>query len=147
MTFFEGPDMNTHSAWRAAKARPAGDVPRLIQDRGALRRRLGKVQGVELVVRPIVTDATHPVGSREDALADVGNDGVVGPTALPQFIDDRHIVFGDLISIVVPTLAFFTHALGRAVEIASHHVPADPAFCQMIEGGHPAREGEGRFVG
>ena len=27
ITFLEGPDMNTHSAWRAAKARPAGEVP------------------------------------------------------------------------------------------------------------------------
>ena len=35
----------------------------------------------------------------------------------------------------------------RAVEIAGHDVPADPAFCQVIEGGHPARERKRRFVG
>ena len=27
MTCLDGPDMNTHSAWRPAKARPAGEVP------------------------------------------------------------------------------------------------------------------------
>ena len=60
-----------------------GRGSRLVQDRRALRRRLGKVERVELVMRPIVTHPTHPVGSREHALVDVGDDSIVGPAALP----------------------------------------------------------------
>ena len=36
---------------------------------------------------------------------------------------------------------------GRAVEIAGHHVPADPPFGQMVERRHPPRERVGRLIG
>ena len=38
-------------------------------------------------------------------------------------------------------------ALGRAVEIAGHHVPADPPFREMIERRHPPRKSIGRLIG
>ena len=44
-------------------------------------------------------------------------------------------------------LTGLTHAFRRAVEVAGHDVPTDPALGQMIEGGHPARERERRLVG
>jgi hypothetical protein len=109
--------------------------------------RLGKVERVELVVRSIVTHSAHAVRSRKHALIGVSDDSIGGPAALPQFVDDRHIVFGDLVTIVVRALTLFTHAFRCAVEIAGYDVPADPALCQVIEGGHPARERERRFVG
>jgi hypothetical protein len=105
------------------------------------------VERVELVMRSIVTHAANAVRPRELALLDVGNDSIVGPAAFPQPVNDTHIVFGDRITIVVRALTGLTHAFRRAVEIAGHDVPADPALCQVIEGGHPTRERERRFVG
>ena len=62
---------------------PSGRRSGLVEYGRTLRRRFAQVQGVELVVRSVVLNPTHPLGSREDAALGVGDDRVVGPAALP----------------------------------------------------------------
>jgi hypothetical protein len=69
-----------------------------------LRRRFAQVQGVKLVVRSVVLNPTHPLGSGEDAAPGVGNDRVVGPAARPELINDFHVVFCHGIALVMRSL-------------------------------------------
>ncbi len=131
----------------SCESAPGGRRSGLVEYRRALRRRLAQVQGVELIVRPIVLNPTHALGSREDTAFGVGDDRIVSPAAFPQLIDDLHVVFCDSVALVMWSLPVVPRPLRRAVEIAGHHVPPDPAVGQMIERRHSPREGKRRFIG
>ena len=72
---------------------------------------------------------------------------VVLPAAFPELVDHLHIFVGDVVAVVMPGLLVLAGGLGRAVEIAGHHVPADPPFGEVVERRHPPRERIGRLVG
>ena len=84
------------------------------------------MQRVEAVVLAIVVNPAHAVGAGEDAGRCVGDDGIVAPGALPELVDDLHVVLGLRVAVVMRLLAVAAHALGGAVEIAGDDVPADP---------------------
>jgi hypothetical protein len=98
---------------------------RLKQQRGTLRRRLGEVDRVALVVGPIMPDGVNARG--------VGHDRVVVPALLPELVNHGHAVFRDIIAKVVRGLLFPSRPARRAIEIAGDDVPADTTFGQMIE--------------
>ena len=147
MILADGPDMNTHSAcWRGelpAARRGAG----LIQHRRALRRRLAEMNGVEPVIVALVLDAMHLRRIGEDAARAIAQHRVVLPASFPELVDQLHIFVGDVVAVVMRGLLVLAGAAGGAVEIAGHHVPADPALGQMIERRHSPRERIGRLIG
>jgi hypothetical protein len=77
----------------------------------------------------------------------VAQHGTVLPARLPQLVDDRHEFVGSVVPPVVVGLGGQPHAARRAVEIAGHDVPADPAAGQVVKRRHAAGEQIGRFVG
>ena len=81
----------------------------------------------------------------EHAAGAVAQHRIVFPASLPELVDHLHIFVGDLVAVVVRGLLVLAGAAGGAVEIAGHHVPADPALGQMVERRHPPRERVGRL--
>ena len=119
----------------------------LIQHRRALRRRLAEVNGVDAVVFSFVPDPMHLGRVREDSPRPIAQGRVVLPASFPELVDHLHIFVGDVVTVVMRGLPVLAGASGRAVEIAGHHVPADPALGQMVERRHSSRESIGRLVG
>ena len=117
----------------------------LVQHRRPLRRRLAEMNGVEPVVASLVLDAMHFRRIGKDAARAVAQHGVVLPASFPELVDQLHIFIRDLVAVVMRGLLVLAGAAGGAVEIAGHHVPADPAFGQMIQRRHPARKRVGRL--
>ena len=89
----------------------------------------------------------HLGGIGENPARAIAQRGVVLPAAFPELVDHLHIFVGDVVAVVMPGLLVLAGGLGRAVEIAGHHVPADPPFGEMVERRHPPRERIGRLVG
>jgi hypothetical protein len=52
----------------------------------------------------IMVDFADPFGSGEYPLPRICNDGVVGPTPFPQFIDHLYVIFGGGIAVIVLAL-------------------------------------------
>src|SRR6185436_4997700 len=123
----------------------------LIQHRRPLRRRLAEMNGVEPVVGALVLNAMYFGRIGKNAARAVAQHGVVFPASFPEFVDQLHIFIRDLVAVVMRGLLVLAGAAGSAVEIAGHHVPADPAFGQMIERRHPSgkrvRRLEGEIAG
>ena len=117
----------------------------LIQHRRALRRRLAQVNGIEPVVVSLVLDAMHLRRIGEDAARAIAQHRVVLPASFPELVDHLHIFVGDIVAVVMRGLLVLAGAAGGAVEIAGHHVPADPALGEMVERRHPPRERVGRL--
>ena len=120
---------------------------RLIQYRRALRRRLGQVDRVHRMVRAGMVDGANPLWPGEHPRRPVAHHGVVRPASLPQSIDRRHVVVGDVVAVVVGSLRWPAIGPRGAVEIARHDVPSDPSARQVVKRGHAACEGEWRLVG
>src|SRR2546429_7373009 len=59
---------------------------------------------------------------------------IIRPAAFPEPVDDLHVFVGDLVAPVMARLCAEAHAGGGAVEIAGDDVPADPPFCQVVQG-------------
>ena len=119
----------------------------LIQHRRPLRRRLAEMNGVEPVVASLVLDPMHFRRIGENAARAVAENGVVLPASFPELVDQLHIFVRDLVAVVMRGLLVLAGAAGGAVEIAGHHVPADPAFGQVIERRHSAGKRVGRLEG
>ncbi len=83
----------------------------------------------------------------KDAARTVAQNGVVLPASFPQLVDQLHIFVRDLVAVVMRGLLVLAGAARRAVEIAGHHVPADPALGQVIERRHPSGKRVGRLEG
>ena len=132
---------------RRGKLAAAGRRAGLIQHRRPLRRRLGQVNCVDLIVAAVMPHAMDLGGIGEDAVGLVAPHGAVFPARLPQLVDDRHVFVGGVVPPVVVGLGRQPHAARRAVEIAGHDVPADPAAGQVVERRHAAGEQIGRLVG
>ncbi len=118
---------------------------RLVQHRRALRRRLGQVDRVKLVVRPVVPHAMNPVRIGKDPALPVAQHGAVLPASLPQLVDHLHVVLGHGIARVVAGLLALAHALRGAVQVAGDDVPADAPVGQMVQRRHAAGERIGRL--
>src|SRR5215831_8687756 len=80
----------------AAATRRAG----LVQHRRPLPRRLGQVNGIHVIARPVMLHAVDFGGIGEDTVLLVAPHGAVFPARLPQLIDDGHVLVGG----VVPTI-------------------------------------------
>src|SRR5260370_17489754 len=119
------------TAWRGAG---------LIKHRGALRRRLAQVDRIDAVVVSLVPDTMHLRRVGENASCAISQRRVVLPASLPELVDHFHIFVGDIVTVVMRGLLVLAGAARCAVEIAGHHVPADPPVCQMIECRHPPSE-------
>ena len=119
----------------------------LIQHRRALRRRFAQVNGVDAVIVSLVPDAMHLRRIGEDAARAIAQRRIVLPASFPELVDHLHIFVGDVVAVVMRGLLVLAGAFGRAVEIAGHHVPADPPLGQMVERRHPPRERIGRLIG
>ncbi len=117
----------------------------LIQHRRALRRRLAQMNGIEPVIGAFVLDAMHLGGIGKNAARAIAQHGAILPAAFPELVDQFHIFVGDLVAVVMRGLLVLAGAARGAVEIAGHHVPADPALGQVIERRHPPRERIGRL--
>ena len=105
------------------------------------------MNGVDLIMVALVPDTMHFRGVREDAARAVAQRRVVFPAAFPELVGHFHIFVGDVVTVVMRGLLVLAGAFGRAVEIARHHVPADPSLGQMIQRRHPPRERIRRLVG
>ena len=70
---------------------------------------------------------------------------VVFPASFPELVDQLHIFVRDVVAVVMRGLLVLAGAARGAVEIAGHHVPADPAFGEVIERRHPPRKRVGRL--
>ncbi len=81
----------------------------------------------------------------KDPARAVAQHGLVLPASLPELVDQLHIFVRDLVAVVMRGLLVLAGAAGGAVEIAGHHVPADPAFGEVIERRHPPRKRVGRL--
>jgi hypothetical protein len=127
----------------AARGRAAG----LVEDGGALPGGLGQVGPRDLVVAAGVVDVVHLGRVGVDPALAVLHDGVVLPGALPQLVEDLQVLVGDLVAVVVVDLVLEAEVACRVGEVGGHHVPGDPAAGQVVEGAHPAGEGERRLVG
>ena len=127
----------------AAAGRRAG----LIQHRRPLRRRLGQVDRIHLVVSAVMPHAMDLGRIGENSIGLVAQHRAVFPAGLPQLVDDRHVFVGGVVAAVVVGLGRQSHAARRAVEIAGDDVPADPAAGQVVERRHAPGEQIGRFVG
>jgi hypothetical protein len=138
--------MNTPSAWRPAKARPAADVPGLIKHRRALARRLAKKDSGNRIVPALVADRMHLRRIGVSAGRAIVNDGVVLPATLPELVDDLHELFGDGVALVMGYLIVAAEVARSAVERRSDDVPADPAVGQMVQGRHLTRKQTRQFV-
>ncbi len=119
----------------------------LVEHRRALRRRLRQMDRVEPVVGALVLHTVHLRRIGEDAARDVADRGVVLPAAFPELVDQLHIFVGELVAVVMRGLLVLAGAARRRIEIAGHHVPADPAIGQVVERRHPSRERVGRLEG
>src|SRR6516162_10459843 len=86
-------------------------------------------------------------GIGEDTVILVTPHGAVFPARLPQLIDDGHVLVGGVVPTIVVGLGHQTHAACRAVEIAGHDVPADPAAGQVVQHRHATGEQVRRLVG
>ena len=75
-------------------------------------------------------------GIREDAVLLVAPHGTVFPARLPQLVNNGHVLIGGVVPTIVVGLGRQTHAACRAVEIAGHDVPADPAAGQVVQRRH-----------
>ena len=117
----------------------------LVQHRRALRRRLAQMNRIEPVMIALMRDRMHLRRVGEDAARTVAQDGGVFPAALPELVDQLHIFIGDLVAVVMRGLLVLAGAARGAVEIAGHHVPADPSLGEVIERRHPPRERIGRL--
>ncbi len=89
----------------------------------------------------------HPRGIGENAARAIAYGRAVLPASFPELVDHFHIFVGDIVAVVMRGLFLLAGAARRAVEIAGHHVPADPPLGEMIERRHPPRERIGRLVG
>ena len=98
------------------------------------------------IIVSLVPDTMHLRGIGENASRAIAQRRVVLPASLPELVDHFHIFVGDIVAVVMRGLLVLAGAAGRAVEIAGHHVPADPPFGQMVERRHPPRERIGRLV-
>ena len=98
------------------------------------------MDAVDPEVLAIVNDTMDFARIGEDARRAVATQRVLLPTALPKAVLDVHELFGDVVAGVMGDLLARARALGAAVEIAGHDVPADPAIGHVVERGHPARE-------
>ena len=105
------------------------------------------MNGIEPVILALVLDAMHLGWIGEDAARTIAQHRVVFPASFPELVDHLHIFVGDIVAVVMRGLLVLAGAARRAVEIAGHDVPADPALGQMVERRHPPRERVGRLVG
>jgi len=119
-------------------------VPGLIKHGSALRRRLAQVNRVDPIVVSLVPDTMDLGGIGEDAAGTIPQCGVVLPASFPELVDHLHVFVGDVVTVVVRGLLVLAGAASGAVEIAGHHVPADPPFGEMVERRHPPGKGIGR---
>ena len=83
----------------------------------------------------------------ENAARAVAQHGVVLPASFPELVDQLHILVRDLVAVVMRGLLVLAGAAGGRVEIAGHHVPADPPLSQVIQRRHPSRKRIGRLEG
>jgi hypothetical protein len=104
------------------------------------------VDGFDLEIRAVMSDAMHLVRPREHALCAVAQHRPVFPAALPQLVHDLHVFFGNFVARVVIWLSRKPNALGGAAEISGDDVPADTAAGQMIKRRKPARQHVRMFV-
>src|ERR1043165_8294673 len=106
---------------------------------------------IEPGVVSLVLNAVHFRWIGENAARAVAENGAVLPASFPELVDQLHIFIRELVAVVMRGLLVLAGAAGSAVEIAGHHVPADPAFGQMIERRHPSgkrvRRLEGEIAG
>ena len=105
------------------------------------------MNGIEPVVVSLMLDAMHLRRIGKNPARAVAQHGVVLPASFPELVDQLHIFVRDLVAVVMRGLLVLAGAARGAVEIAGHHVPADPAFGQMIERRHPPRKRVGRLEG
>ena len=86
-----------------------------------------------LVVSALMPHAMDFGRIGENAVGLVAQHGTVLPARLPQLVDDRHVFVGSVVPQVVVGLGGQPQAARRAVEIAGHDVPADPAVGQVVK--------------
>ena len=118
---------------------------RLIKHRGALRRWLAQMNGIEPVVVALVLDAMYLRRIGKDAARAIAHRRVVLPASFPELVDHLHIFVRDVVAVVMRGLPVLAGAARGAVEIAGHHVPADPPFGEMVERRHSPRKRIGRL--
>ncbi len=129
-----GGEMNTHSAWRAAKRCPRPELPRLVKHGRALGRRLGKVVAVDLVVTALMLDPVDLARIGKHTRGLVAFDGVILTSYLPKACTAPPCIIGPLVAFIVLKLRIESHRAGGAVEIAGDDIPTDAAACEVIEG-------------
>ena len=105
------------------------------------------MNGIHLIAGPATPHAVDFGGIGEDTVLLVTPDGAVFPACLPQLINDGHVLVGGVVPSIVVGLGHQPHAACRAVEIAGHDVPADPAACQVVQRRHATGEQIRRLVG
>ena len=73
---------------------------------------------------------------------------VGAPGGIPEFVDDRHILFADGIALVVLGLVLAVgEVAGGGVEVTGHDVPADSSSSEMVNCTQSTGEVIGLFVG
>lgn len=132
-------------ARRELLAAPRG--ARLEQHRRALRRGFGEVVAVDLVEAAAMADAVHLGRIGEHARLAVAAHRAVLPAAFPQLVGHFQVLVGAVVAFVVLDLAGQAHRARRAVEVARHDVPADPAAAQVVERREAPGQQVGRLVG
>ena len=137
---FVGAAVKIASAFSAANRTPRGDDARLVDHRGALRRRLAQVDAGHAEVRAVVADVVHLVRVGEDAALAVADHGVVLPGAFPQLVEHLEVLVGVVVAVVVRGLVGLAHVARRRGQVAGDDVPADAAVGQVVERRHAARE-------
>src|SRR5258708_35600592 len=89
----------------------------LIQQRRAVRRRLGEMDGVEAVVVALMGDAMHLRRIGEDAARAVAQHSVVLPASFPELVDHLHIFVRDIVAVVMAGLLVLARSARGAVEV------------------------------